>query len=153
MKSAPTKSMDTIDLEIIRALEENSRVSLRKLASKVGSTANIVQKRIKNLESNGIIRGYIPLIDPAKFGYDVAAIVMVQVESGHADEVENEIAKDSCVLSVYSITGDFDAVAFTKFKDSASLNVFLKNLLTARFVKRTVTMVALNVVKESCGII
>jgi len=145
--------MDTIDLEIIRALEENSRVSLRKLASKVGSTANIVQKRIKNLESNGIIRGYIPLIDPAKFGYDVAAIVMIQVESGHADEVENEIAKDSCVLSVYSITGDFDAVAFTKFKDSASLNVFLKNLLTARFVKRTVTMVALNVVKESCGII
>ena len=66
---------------------------------------------------------------------------------------ENEIAKDSCVLSVYGITGDFDAVAFTKFKDSASLNIFLKNLLTARFVKRTVTMVALNVVKESCGII
>jgi len=137
--------MDAVDFEIIRALEENSRVSLRKLAGKVGSTANIVQKRLKNLESNGIIRGYIPLIDPAKFGYGVAAIVMIQVE--------NEIAKDGCVLSVYDITGDFDAVAFTKFKDKASLNAFLKNLLTARFVKRTVTVVALNVVKESCGII
>ena len=68
MKSVPADRMDAVDFEIIRALEENSRVSLRKLAGKVGSTANIVQKRLKNLESNGIIRGYIPLIDPAKFG-------------------------------------------------------------------------------------
>jgi DNA-binding Lrp family transcriptional regulator len=145
--------MDAVDFEIIRALEENSRVSLRKLAGKVGSTANIVQKRLENLEKNGIIRGYIPLIDPAKLGYGVAAIVMIQIESGHADEVENEIAKDNCVLSIYNITGDFDAVAFTKFKDKASLNVFLKNLLITRFVKRTATMIALNVVKESYGII
>lgn len=128
-------------------------MSLRKLAGKVGLTPNIVQKHIKNLESSGVILGYAPLIDSAKFGYGVTAIIMIQVESGHTDEVENEIAKDGCVLSVYNITGDFDAVAFTKFKDKTSLNVFLKNLLTTRFVKRTVTMVALNVVKEACSII
>lgn len=153
MNPGLTKRMDSLDLQIIRALEEDSRASLRKLAGKVGSTVSTVQNRIKNLENSGIILGYAPLIDPTKVGYGVTAIVMIQVESGNVGEVENEIAKDGSVLSVYDITGDFDVVAFTKFKDKASLNVFLKNLSITRLVKRTVTMVALNVIKETCGII
>jgi Lrp/AsnC family transcriptional regulator for asnA, asnC and gidA len=153
VKSGLPNRMDAIDFQIIGALEEDSRVSLRKLAVKVGLSANIVQKRIKNLESTGVILGYVPLIDSAKLGYSVTAIVMIQVESGHIDEVENEIAKDSSVISIYNITGDFDALALTKFKDNASLNVFLKNLSITRSVKRTVTMVALNVIKENCCII
>jgi Lrp/AsnC family transcriptional regulator for asnA, asnC and gidA len=148
-----TKKMEDIDLKIIRALEEDSRVSLHKLANKIGSTISIVQRRIKNLELTGLIEGYSPLIDTTKLGYDVTAIIMLQIESGHLNEVENEIAKDGDVLSVYEITGDFDAVAFTKFKDNSSLNVFLKNLLAIRFIKRTVTMIASNIVKESCCII
>jgi Lrp/AsnC family transcriptional regulator for asnA, asnC and gidA len=148
-----TTKMEDIDLKIIRALEEDSRVSLHKLASKIGSTISIVQRRIKNLELSGLIEGYSPLIDTTKLGYDVTAIIMLQIESGHFSEVENEIAKDGDVLWVYEITGDFDAIAFTKFKDNSGLNVFLKNLLAIRFIKRTVTMIASNIVKESCGII
>jgi Lrp/AsnC family transcriptional regulator, regulator for asnA, asnC and gidA len=148
-----TKKMEDIDLKIIRALEEDSRVSLHKLANKIGSTISIVQRRIKNLELTGLIEGYSPLIDTTKLGYDVTAIIMLQIESGHLNEVENEIAKDGDVLSVYEITGDFDAVAFTKFKDNSSLNVFLKNLLAIRFIKKTVAMIASNIVKESCCII
>jgi Lrp/AsnC family transcriptional regulator for asnA, asnC and gidA len=63
-------------------------------------------------------------------------------------EIENEIAKESNVLSVYDITGEYDAVVFAKFRDNASLNGFLKKLLSERFIKRTTTLVALNAVKE-----
>jgi Lrp/AsnC family transcriptional regulator, regulator for asnA, asnC and gidA len=148
-----TPEIDDIDVLIIRALETDSRISLRKLAGKVRSTVNIVQRRVKNLEDSGFILGYSPLIDASKMGYGVTAILMIQIESGHFGEIENEIAKDGNVLSVYEITGDFDAIAFTKFKNNSDLNIFLKTLLAIRFVKRTVTMVALNVVKESCCII
>ena len=81
-------------------------------------------------------------------GYAVTAIIMIQVEGEHMLEIENEIAKESNVLSVYDITGEYDAVVFAKFRDNASLNGFLKKLLSERFIKRTTTLVALNAVKE-----
>ena len=145
---SPQKKLDAVDLQIIRALEEDSRVSLRKLARKLALTPNILHNRIKSLEQEGIIKGYVPIVDATKMGYALTAIIMIQVEGGHMLEIENEIAKESNVLSVYDITGEYDAVVFAKFRDNASLNGFLKKLLSERFIKRTTTLVALNAVKE-----
>jgi len=142
------KKLDPVDLQIIRALEEDSRVSLRKLAHKLTLTPNILHNRIKSLEKEGIIRGYVPIIDSIKMGYALTAIIMIQVEGGHMHEIENEIAKESNVLSVYDITGQYDAVVFAKFQDNVSLNGFLKKLLSEQFIKRTTTLIALNAVKE-----
>ena len=145
---SPQKKLDAVDLRIIRALEEDSRVSLRKLSNKLALTPNILHNRITSLEKDGIIRGYAPIVDATKMGYALTAIIMIQVEGGHMLEIENEIAKESNVLSVYDITGEYDAVVFAKFRDNASLNEFLKKLLSERFIRRTTTLVALNAVKE-----
>ena len=152
-KESPIKKVDDIDLKIIRTLEDDSRVSLRKLAQKLGLTPNILNNRIKSLENGGVIRGYTPIVDSAKMGYLLTAIIMIQVEGDHMVEVENEIAKESNVLSVYDITGEYDAIVFAKFRDNAALNGFLKKLLTERYIKRTTTLVALNAVKEFSKII
>ena len=127
--------MDPVDLQIIRALEEDSRVSLRKLAHRIGLTPNILHNRLNNLEQEGVILGYTPIIDSTKMGYAITAIIMIQVEGGHIIETENEIAKETNVLSVYDITGEYDAVVFAKFRDNAALNSFLKKLLTERLHK------------------
>lgn len=118
-KESPIKKVDDIDLKIIRALEEDSRVSLRKLAQKVGLTPNILNNRIKSLENEDVIRGYTPIIDAVKMGYNLTAIIMIQVDGDHMVEVENEIAKENNVLSVYDITGEYDAIVFAKFRDNA----------------------------------
>jgi Lrp/AsnC family transcriptional regulator for asnA, asnC and gidA len=157
LTSQPTKTLknklDSVDLSIIRALEEDSRVSLRKLADRVGLTPNILHNRIERLEKEGIILGYTPVIDSAKMGYTVTAIIMVQVEGEHIVEIENQIAKETNVLSVYDITGEYDAVVIAKFRDNSSLNSFLKRLLAERYIKRTTTLIASNAVKEYSKII
>ena len=149
----PKKQLDSIDLQIIRALEDDSRVSMRKLAHQIGLTPNVLHNRLKNLELEGIIRAYSPIIDASKMGYNVTAIIMIQVEGGHVIETENEIAKETNVLSVYDITGDYDTVVFAKFRDNNALNSFLKKLLTDRFIKRTTTLIAGNAIKEYSKII
>lgn len=151
--SCPTKKLDPVDLQIIRALEDDSRVSLRKLAHRIGLTPNILHNRINSLEQEGVILSYTPVIDASKMGYTITAIIMIQVEGGHIIETENEIAKETNVLSVYDITGEYDAVVFAKFRDNAALNSFLKKLLTERFIKRTTTLIAGNAVKEYSKII
>ena len=146
-------NVDSVDTQIIRSLEEDSRVSLRKLAHRVGLTPNILHNRLERLEQEGIVLGYVPIIDSSKMGYNLTAIIMIQIEGEHVIEVENQIAKETNVLSVYDITGEYDAVVFAKFRDTAGLNSFLKKLLTERFIKRTTTMIASTAVKEYSKII
>jgi DNA-binding Lrp family transcriptional regulator len=152
-KKSPKNVADSVDNQIIRALEENSRLSLRKLAQRVGLTPNILHNHIESLEQEGIILGYVPILDSAKMGFALTAIIMIQIEGGHIREVEDEIAKENNVLSVYDITGEYDAVVFAKFQDNPTLNAFLKKLLAERFIKRTTTLVALNAVKENTKVI
>lgn len=151
MGAKPRKSrqnIDATDLQILRALEQDSRVSLRKLAQRLSLTPNVLHNRLEALEHDGVILGYVPVVDSAKMGYILTAIIMIQIEGGHIHDVESEVAKESNVLSVYDITGEYDAVIFAKFRDNPSLNAFLKKLLTERYIKRTTTLVAFNAVKE-----
>jgi Lrp/AsnC family transcriptional regulator for asnA, asnC and gidA len=81
-------------------------------------------------------------------GYSLTAVILIQVEGGRLMDVENEITKTANVIAVYDITGDYGAIVITKFKDGADLNTFIKNLSAIPHVRRTVTNVALSVIKE-----
>ncbi|MBS7648858.1 Lrp/AsnC family transcriptional regulator [Candidatus Bathyarchaeota archaeon] len=145
---SPSTDVDELDLQIIRLLQEDSRISFNKIASKLDVSVGTAYNRIKNLEEKGILKGYTVLVDPARVGYGTIAIIFIQAEGAHLVDVENEIAKIDNVVAVYDITGDFDVAVIARFKDRTGLNAFVKKLLSMPYVKRTVTNVVLNVVKE-----
>ena len=103
---------------------------------------------VKNLEKKGILKGYTVIVDSVKLGYSLTALMLIQAEGSYLTHVENEIAETANAVAVYDITGDYDAAVIAKFKDRASLNAYVKNLLALPHIKRTVTNVALNVIKE-----
>jgi len=143
-----TENLDEVDLQIINLLQENSRLSFNKIASKLGISVGTAYNRVKSLEDRGVLKGYTAIMDPAKVGYSLTAIILIQAEGQHLLDVENEVAEMSNVVSVYDITGDFDVAVIARFRDRTGLNVFIKDLLAMSYVKRTVTNVVLNVVKE-----
>ncbi len=55
--------LDDLDFKILDLMNENPRLSYRKIAEAVGSTTPTVKERIEKLERNGIIRGYFTMID------------------------------------------------------------------------------------------
>ncbi len=140
--------LDDLDIKILRALEENARMSYREIAQKFGVATGTIYNRIKKLTDRGVIKGYAPLIDPEKVGLNITALILVQVDGKHLVEVEEEIAKFDEVSVVYDITGDFDVAVVARFRDRDELNSFIKRLLAMQHVKRTVTNFVLNVVKE-----
>ncbi|MFB0504916.1 MAG: Lrp/AsnC family transcriptional regulator [Candidatus Bathyarchaeia archaeon] len=142
------EEFDEIDLGIIKLLQRDSRLSFNKIASELGVSTGTAYNRIKNLEGKGVLKGYTALVDPFKLGFTMTAIVLIQAEGTHLVEVEKQIAEKDCVVSVYDITGDFDIAAVVRFKDRNGLNAFIKNLLSTPYIKRTVTNVVLNVIKE-----
>ncbi|MEM2915012.1 MAG: Lrp/AsnC family transcriptional regulator [Candidatus Bathyarchaeia archaeon] len=140
--------LDHIDLKIISLLQEDSRLSYNKIASKLGISVGTAYNRIKNLEEKGVLKGYTAMVDSAKIGYSLTALILIQAEGKYLIDVEREIAKMGNAISVYDITGDFDIAVIARFKDRENLNQFIKSLLGLPYVKRTVTNVVLNVVKE-----
>lgn len=148
MGTVADETLDDVDFKILDLLQKDSRLSYRKIADKLGISIGTVYNRVKTLEEKGVLRGYTTLVDSAKIGYDLTALILIQAEGKHLVEVENEIAKMGNVISVYDITGDFDVAVIARFKDRSNLNQFIKSLLGIPYVKRTVTNVVLNVVKE-----
>jgi len=146
--TSPSNELDELDLRIIGLLQEDSRISFNKIASKLGISVGTAYNRIKSLEEKGILKGYTVIVDPAKIGYGTIAIILIQAEGAHLVDVENEVAKMDNVVAVYDITGDFDIAVIARFKDRFGLNAFVKKILSMPYVRRTVTNVVLNVVKE-----
>jgi len=146
------ETLDEIDLRIIALLQEDSRLSFNKIANRLEVSVGTAYNRVKNLEAIGIVKGYTVTLDPSKLGYGLTAIIMIQAEGGHLTEVEQEIAKNVNVIAIYDITGDYDAAVVAKFKDRSGLNDFVKSLLATPHIKRTVTSVALDIIKEEYGI-
>jgi Lrp/AsnC family transcriptional regulator, regulator for asnA, asnC and gidA len=140
--------IDKIDLQILNILQEDCHLSLRKLAERTRISGVMAASRIKNLEEKGILKGYTVILDPIKLGFDLTAVIFMQTEGGYLSDLENELSQMSNVIALYEITGDFDVVAVVKLRDRDSLNSLLKNLLVTPHIKKTMTNVTLNVVKE-----
>ena len=152
LETHTAKKIGAMYFRILSLLQEDSRLSFNKIARKLGISVGTAFNHVKNLEKEGILKGYTVILDLAKLDYGYTAIMLIQAEGEHLTDVENEIAKAANVVAVYDITGDYDAAVIAKFKDRSSLNTFIKDLITIPHIKRTVTNVALNVIKEDLGV-
>ncbi len=88
------------------------------------------------------------MLDHTKTGYVFTILLLIQVEGEYITDVEELLAATKEVMTVYDITGDFDVALIAKFKTQASLNAFIKSVLKTPHIRRTVTSMVLNVVKE-----
>ena len=140
--------LDETDVEILKALTLDARLSSRQIAKRCGISIGTVLSRIKRMENEGIIRGYSALLDHEKLGYELTVISEITVSKGRLLEVENEIARLPNVCCVYDVTGLIDAIIVAKFKNREELGKFTKRLLTIPYVERTNTHVALTSIKE-----
>ncbi|MBN8501093.1 MAG: Lrp/AsnC family transcriptional regulator [Sphingomonadales bacterium] len=73
--------MDRADLALISALQRNSSYSLAELAAQVGVSASACHRRVRALETAGIITGYAAQIDPARLGLKAIAFVEITLTS------------------------------------------------------------------------
>ena len=140
--------IDELEKKVVRALNVNARKSFREVARDVGSSVTAVIHKVRRLEESGAIKGYIPVLDPALFGFDLIAIIAVRISTGKLLETQKKIAEESCLAGVYDVTGEWDSLLIGHFRDRTELNDFIKRLLSLPHVDRSVTHIVLNTVKE-----
>jgi Lrp/AsnC family leucine-responsive transcriptional regulator len=124
------RMLDEAGMEILRALQENARVSFAELARKIGMSAPAITDRVRKMEEAGIIAGYHARVDPARSGYPVTAFVRLRVpqnqfphvitlarDTPEVRECHHASGEDAFVLKVSAKSPDQLDRAVAAFRD------------------------------------
>ena len=99
-------NLDLIDWVIIEQLQREARVSLSELGRRVKLSPSAVTERVRNLESLGVITGYHAMVDLAKVGYPVLAVVRLKYPGNHHQPLRRLLAERREILECLRTTGD-----------------------------------------------
>jgi DNA-binding Lrp family transcriptional regulator len=140
---------ENLDAKLINALLGDGRASLRSLAEELDVSVTTISNHLSDLEDQGVIKGYTPVVDYEKLGYDVTAVLQLKVEGAELPSLTDRLQSHKQMISVYEVTGEFDVIAVGKFKDTDDMDATIKELLDDEAVNESNTSVVLNVVAEN----
>ena len=140
---------ENLDRKLVNKLLDNGRASLRSLGGDLDVSVTTVSNHISNLEDDGVIKGYAPVIDYSELGYDVTAILQLKVEGSALPDITERLQEHKHMVTVYETTGDHDIIAIGKFTDTDHMNDQIKELLVDPDINESNTSVVLNTVAEN----
>ena len=129
----PKFPLNEIDLKILSHLQNNARLTNVELSEHIHLSQSPCLRRVRNMESNGIIKGYVALVDQNTVGLPVSVFVNVRLEKQieRALEKFEETVQDwSEVMECYLMTGDSDYLLRVVASDLAAYERFLMDKLT-----------------------
>ena len=124
--------LDAIDKRILSILQTDGRISNQDLADQIGLSPSPCLRRVKDLESRGIVQRYVALVDPIAVGQGLQAVVEVRLDRQTGDSVarfEKEILKYPQVLECDLMAGDWDYVLRVVARDLDEFREFCVNRL------------------------
>lgn len=124
--------IDTLDRRILAELQRNCDTSLEALGEKVGLSRNGCWRRIKALETAGVIRNRVALLDAAKLGLGLSVFIQIRTSNHAADWLE-KFARATRempeILGAYRMTGDLDYLIRARVADVAAYDRLYQRLI------------------------
>lgn len=119
---------DEKDQQLINALMEDSRRSLKALAQISGLSSPSVAERLRKLEERGVLKGYGVEVDPRAFGYQLQAIVRIRPLPGQLHEVERQIQATPQFTECDKVTGEDCFIARLHVRSMEQLDEILDQI-------------------------
>ncbi|WP_114789248.1 Lrp/AsnC family transcriptional regulator [Niabella yanshanensis] len=126
-------TLDGKDLDILRMLQQNGRVTVKEIADAVHLSTTPVHERVKRLEQSGIISHYTTILDAAKLGKKLMVICHVSLREHNkiaGSKFIKSILAMNEVLECYSISGEFDFLLKVLTEDMETYYDFHVNKLS-----------------------
>lgn len=147
--------MDTIDLRLLASLQANARITNAELSRQVELAPSSTFDRVRRLEERGVIRGYRAVLDPKGLGYEVEAVVMVNLrghQAGLIDAFEAQVRALPEVKFCMNITGRYDYLLLVIARDMEHLRQLVtRDLAAMAGVEKQETFLVLATTKEDKG--
>lgn len=103
--------LDSTDRKILRALQNDGRLSNSELAERINLSPSACLRRVKQLEEQGVIAGYVMLVNPAAIGRPTIIFVEITLNSQSVqcqEAFEAAVRKNPEIMECYLMTGEAD---------------------------------------------
>lgn len=104
-------TLDHFDKEILKELQKDSAISNANLAKKIGLSPSACLSRTKQLNEKGIIKAYVTELDESKLGFEITAIVLVNLSPLNRENIHSfleSVEKYPQIQECYTLTGNHD---------------------------------------------
>jgi Lrp/AsnC family leucine-responsive transcriptional regulator len=121
--------LEEVDAQILDILSKDGRIKAAEIAKRLDVSTSTVTRKIKRMEEEGIIRGYVGIIEDEKLGKTSRAVLMVKM-TGH-DGTENlmeEIRDNDDICNIYETMGNYDAILTVCSYNDSTIYDMIKHL-------------------------
>jgi Lrp/AsnC family leucine-responsive transcriptional regulator len=151
-----THQLDKTDLQLLKILQENGRISIKELAQRVHLSPTPVFDRVRRLESTGVIERYTAVLNAAKLGQGFLVFCSVRLRRMGKDIAHDFVERIKDIPEVaecYNISGEFDYLLKIYAPDMQYYNEFCINVLgTIESLGSIQSSFVMNPVKTSVGL-
>ena len=145
--------LDTFDLKMLAALQDDGRLTNQQLADLVGLSASQCSRRRMRLEEEKVISGYHADLSAEALGFNLIAFVHITLAThspDNANKFRELINRVDDIQEAYSLTGDADYVLKVILRDLKSLSDIINNVLMPhQSVAHVRSSIVLDRLKES----
>lgn len=148
--------MDKIDRTILNLMQRDASLTNVEMADKVGLSPSSCLRRVQRLTKSGIIDRIVALLNPAKAGRGIKALVSVELKlhgEQHMRRFLDLVKAEETITHAYAITGDMDVMLMLRLTDMEEFDALCDRLFRDQTnVARFVTMVVIKTAKEDTAI-
>ncbi|WPZ13178.1 Lrp/AsnC family transcriptional regulator [Nitratireductor rhodophyticola] len=144
--------MDRIDRKLLNLLQRDASRTNAAMADEVGLSASSCLRRIRRLRQSGVIDRIAAILNPAKTGRTLKAVVTVELRlhgEPNTRQFLNLAAREEAVAQAYAVTGEVDAVLILRLRDMEEYDALCNRLFQERMnVARYWTMMVIRTGKD-----
>ncbi len=148
--------LDNIDIQILRALQDNARITNKELSARVHLSPSPVYERLKRLEAEGYITQYTAVLNAEKLNMGFIVFCSVKLKSINADIAGHFVQKIRQIPEVtecYNISGEYDYLLKIHAPDMKYYNQFILNVLgRIDSLSSVQSSFVMDPVKQLCGL-
>ncbi|MEM1550817.1 MAG: Lrp/AsnC family transcriptional regulator [Candidatus Bathyarchaeia archaeon] len=144
--------IDDIDREIIKALQDDARISFRKIAEKLNVSETTIFVRVKRLLERKIIKRFTAIISPEALGKKITAFILINADPKKTHGVLKTLSEMDDVYEVYDVTGSYYAIVKVRTEDQNKLAKIIDEIGLIDGVISTETAIVLRSIKEETRI-
>ncbi|RMC37988.1 Lrp/AsnC family transcriptional regulator [Paracoccus alkanivorans] len=148
--------MDRIDRKLLNLLQRDASRTNAHMAEEVGLSPSSCLRRIRRLRQVGVIDRIVAILNPAKAGRRLRAVVTVELKL-HGEPNTRQFlelaAREEAVTQAHAVTGEVDAILMLRLRDMEEYDALCHRLFQGRTnVARYWTMMVIRTAKDETAI-
>ena len=147
------KHVDELDLQILKELQKNARISFNEIARKLGISTATVTNRISKLMKESILLSFLPVINCEPLGMRATVFGLIKV-SPESDvlEVGKRLTEIEEIRCIYQISGEYDLMILARCLNHEDAGTLFEKIRKIDGVSEIIKLIAFKKLKEDFSV-